>query len=410
MSTIDATPLNQADLPFLDVMSQEFAENPSAAIDRVRFSGGAAGRLIRSERGVEIISYDPLGDTLQDKRLRSLHSDYWAQHGAGPMTLDFLDNGHLLTFEPERHLRVRRIMVGAFQMSKIEQARDAFYEIGNRLIDGFIDQGRCDLVWDFTHHYSIEILCRLIGVPKDDVPRFEQATLDLTLLNARPFEAVAERVEAALTTLWGYSQDIMARRRAEPQEDFISSMLPAREQGKLSEEEMTWGVANLLFAGHDTTRYQLASILRALMEFGQWNDVGSHPEWAPDVVEEGLRLFPVTLLLTRVVVANDFVFDGVHLPPGTIVRLNMLGTTRDPERFVEPARFDVHRDRGRTTPFGQGVHKCIGHALARADMEVGVELATKRLRNPRIDGEVTFQPVTGALWGPTFLPIAFDAA
>jgi cytochrome P450 family 103 len=406
--TLDATPLDEAELPFLDVESAAFAADPWTTIEAARDGGG---RLLRSQRGIELIAYDPLGDTLQDKRLRPLHSDYWAEHGAGPRTLSFLDHGHLLTFAPDRHLRVRRKMVAAFQMSKIDQQRAAFHEIGHRLVDGFVDTGRCDVVWDFTHHYSIEILCRLVGVPAADIPTFAQATLDLTYLNARPFEPVADQLEQALSTLWDYSADIVARRRAAPEADFISSMLVSEQEGALSEEEVTWGVANLLFAGHDTTRYQLASIVRALIEHDAWDAVAADPTLSAVAVEEGLRLYPVTLLLTRVVVGDDFVLEGVHLPPGTIVRANMMGTTRDPARFAAADRFDLQRDRGRTVPFGQGVHKCIGHALARADMEAAVEILTSRITDVAVAPTgVDFQPVTGALWGPTHLPITFREA
>jgi cytochrome P450 len=402
------TALAEAELPFLDVMGPEFSRNPWETVAQLRGAAGGSGRLLRSERGVEIIGYEDIVQTLGDRRLRTLHSDYWADHGAGPMTLEFLEHGNLLYFPSEQHLRVRRLMVGAFSMSRIEQVRDEFQAIADRLIDGFVDRGRCDLVWDFTHRYSIEILCRMIGVPSEDVPRFEQATLDLVLLNRRPFEAVADRVESSLVTLWEYSAELVARRRDRQEDDFVSSLLPASTDGTLSEREMIWGLANLLFAGHDTTRYQLASLGRALIESDQWDEVGRRPELTPQVVEEGMRAFPVVLVLTRVVISDDFVFDGVHLPAGTIVRLNLLAGNRDPSRFEDAERFDVHRERKHTTPFGHGLHKCIGHALARADMEIGVQALTQRLSHPRIDGEIAFHPVTGALWGPTKLPIAFE--
>jgi cytochrome P450 len=402
------TPLAEADLPFLDVMGPQFGEDPWATVAQLRTSPAGQQRLLRSDRGVELIGYEDIGEALADRRLRTLRSDYWEEHGAGPMTLAFLDQGNLLYLPAEQHLRVRRHMVGAFPASRIERSREEFHEIANRLVDSFLSDGRCDLVWDFTHRYSIEILCRLIGVPAEDVPRFEQATLDLVLLNMRPFESVADRVEASLSTLWDYCVDLVARRRAQPLEDFVSSMLPAYSERTLSEDELIWGLANLLFAGHDTTRYQLASICRALIEAGDWDEVGRHPEWAPQVVEEGMRAFPVVLVLTRVVDAEDFVWDGVHLPPGTIVRLNLLAANRDPARFEHPDRFDLRRERRHTIPFGHGLHKCIGHALARADLEIGVEVLTARLRNARLDGEGTFRAVTGALWGPTSLPVAFD--
>ena len=183
------TPLAEAELSYLDVMGAAFSADPWQTIEDLR--AGGSGRLLRSDRGVELISYEDIGEALKDRRLRTLQSDYWAEHGAGPKTLEFLEHGNLLYFPPDQHLRVRRLMVGAFSASRVEEARREFSAIGDRLVERFIDAGRCDLVWDFTHRYSIEILCRLIEVPAEDVPQFEQATLDLVLLNMRPFENVA---------------------------------------------------------------------------------------------------------------------------------------------------------------------------------------------------------------------------
>jgi cytochrome P450 len=406
----DFVSLESAELPFLDVLSREYSQDPWALIGRLRTEDPRQGRLLRSDRGVELIAYEPVGEVMGDKRLETIHSrEYWEDRGAGPLAMDFLDSGHLLTFEPEHHLRVRRLMVKAFQASRIESQRAFFHELAHRLVDGFVDRCECDLVLDFTHRYSIELLCRLIGVPVEDIPQFEQATLDMVLLNAYPLEPVADQLEAALQRLWDYSAALVERRRTDPRQDFVTSLLPAFDEGKLSESEMIWGIANLLFAGHDTTRYQLASIARALIETGEWEATAASPERCPAIVEEGLRFWVVTPVQSRMVAVDDYVLDGVHLPRGTVLRINMFATTRDPDFFSHPHEFTIDAEHGKTVPFGQGVHKCVGHTLARIDMEIGVEVLTRRLTDVRIDGQVRFQPTTGSLWGPTSLPIAFSA-
>jgi cytochrome P450 len=402
-------PLEQAELPYLDLAGSSWAADPWAEVRRVRASDPRGGRLARSHRGIEILSYADFAWIMRDKRLQTLHTSHWEEQGAGPMTLDFVDNGHLLTFDPERHLRVRRIMTAAFRLSHIEERRRWFHELAQNLIGDFADAGRCDLVGDFSHKYSIAIICRMIGVPPQDIPAFERATLDMALMNADPLRPVVPRLEAALTTIWEYSVEIVARRRAERQEDFISGMIAAQEsEGKLTEHETVWAVANLLFAGHDTTRYQLAAAVQALVDAGAWEDLASDPGLAPAAVEEAVRLCPVVLLTSRVVVGDDVVVDGVHMPPDTILRCNWFAFNRDPERFPAPDRLDLRRDDFKERiPFGSGVHKCLGHALARADIEVALEELSAHLTDVRIAGDVPLQPFTGAMGGPKALPLTF---
>jgi cytochrome P450 len=408
-SIIDAVPLADADLPFLDLRSEAWAKNPWAEARRVREQDLRGGRLARSDRGIEVFGYADFTSIMGDKRLQTLHTSHWEEQGAGPMTLDFVDNGHLLTFDTERHLRVRRIMTAAFRLSHIEQQRAWFHELARGLIETFVGRGSCDLVEEFSHRYSMSIICRMIGVPAEDIPAFERATIDMALMNAYPLQPVVPQLEAALKTIWDYSTEIVARRRAQPQEDFISGMIVAQEsEGKLTEHETVWAVANLLFAGHDTTRYQLAAAVRALIDAGAWEQLAAAPELSAVAVEETIRLFPVVQLTSRVVVADDVVVDGVHMPPNTILRCNWFAFNRDPERFPDPDRLDLHRDdiKGRV-PFGIGVHKCLGHALARADIEVALEELSSHLTDMEIAGDVPLQPFTGAMGGPKALPVRF---
>jgi len=107
-----------------------------------------------------------------------------------------------------------------------------------------------------------------------------------------------------------------------------------------------------------------------------------------------------------VVGEQGVVFEGVELPVGTVVRWNPLGATRDPQFFDDPHRFDLSRDTKGRVPFGFGLHRCLGHAMARADMEIAIDVLASRVRNPAISAPVRMA-ATGALWGPEALQLSF---
>jgi cytochrome P450 len=58
--------------------------------------------------------------------------------------------------------------------------------------------------------------------------------------------------------------------------------------------------------------------------------------------------------------------------------------------------------------FGGGIHYCLGHHVARADMGAALTVLAARLRDPRPAGEASWLPDSGNT-GPVRLPIAFTA-
>jgi cytochrome P450 len=283
--------------------------------------------------------------------------------------------------------------------------------IANRIVDEWIDAGRCDLTLDFSHQYSIEALCTLIGVPPADIPVFAKATLEIVHLLSVPFERTQYRLAAGLEGLRNYSEDLVAYRRSLPEaerpDDFITKLIEAEDDDRLIGDELIWGIANLLFAGHDTTRYQMVSCLRGLMESGQWEEVATDPGLAPAAVEEGMRLYGVVNFLSREV-TEDVELEGLLVPAGTVLCLNMLACARDPQRFDDPDRFDLHRELGRRIPFGHGLRKCLGDQLARLEMEIAVEVLTRRLGAPRLAAPIRMTPWTQGIIGAEEFVIEFE--
>ena len=288
---------------------------------------------------------------------------------------------------------------------------DLMREVAEAHVDGFVRRGKVDIVDEFTDRYPMEVLCRVLGVPPTDGPRFVDAAHDLHLMASVPMAPGFERIDQALRTLEEYVLEILDRRRLDPADDYITGLVEAqRTEGTLTRSELVGNVINLLFAGAGTTRYQLASTVRALVDNGVWEIVAADPRLISSAIEEALRFYPVTQFVVRI--PDDDVVIGPHLfPARRRVILNLQAASRDPARFTEPDRFDIARPnllRSRL-PFGWGTHHCLGHALSRAAMAEAIAVLARRLTGVSLAEEVTPSPPGAMLGGPEHLSLTFAA-
>lgn len=391
------------DLPTLDL--DRVAVEPFAEFDRVR----AMGPLCRSERGVEVLSYRLMDELFRDSRLRTYSSADVVSHGGTPLIENFVADGIFLMMPTERHRRIRRVFARPFAVRLVRDRRPMFDEVGGRIIADLQADGRCDMVAGFTRRFSAEVLCRVLGVPTDDLSEFADSALELRRIMHRPLDEHVEILEASLRHLREYAEHFLQDRRRHPQDDFISDLISAEsEEGALQPDELIWGVVNLLLAGIDTTTYQMASALKAFVEHGAWERLGREPEMIPAAVSEAQRMAPVTTHLPRFT-NEEMVVADVALPADQILSMNFLAAGRDPERFDRPHEFNIDR----SLPifplgFGGGAHRCIGEALAFQEMVVATELLTSALQNVQLDGPVPGHSWTETFHGPLALPVTFE--
>jgi cytochrome P450 len=254
-------------------------------------------------------------------------------------------------------------------------------------------------------------MARLMGIPPADIAQFGQWSTDLGLLFSFPVAPHREAVEAALTGLLAYAGELIAERRRTPGDDLISLMIDAEQDGdRLTTDELRWQVVNLTFAGHDTTRNQLAFVLKMFAEHPDaWRELAADPSLVPTAVEEGLRLNPVIPATMRTV-ARDVVHRGVRFPAGTFVILRADCANRDPAVFAEPDRFDLRRPNAhQQLTFGGGAHHCLGAALARAEMQEALPLLASALPDLALDGPGVWRPASALLLGTDSLPVRFTS-
>jgi cytochrome P450 len=295
-----------------------------------------------------------------------------------------------------------------FTPRQVDRQRDVMRQCAGELVDNF-DGDEIDFVESFSVKFPVVSICRILGVPEEDIPLFQDAATILHLMGAVPLAPGFPRIEEGLGVLHDYVSRLVCERRRQPKNDFISALIEAEQsEGKLTEEELVWNIVNLLFAAQDTTRFQLAGVVRAAVEEpgGTWERLAADPSLVGAVLSEGYRFYPAVQWSSRQPL-DEIEYNGFRFAKGQWMFLNNLAASRDPQAFPDPDRYDIARAQRFAVPFGRGLHHCVGQLLAKIGMEEALLILSRRLADPRVVGDVYCVSPTAMVGGPEHLPIGF---
>ena len=328
---------------------------------------------------------------ITDPRTRQMESELAVMRGITEGSLfDVL--AHSMVFSNgEAHRRRRAAMSRTFAFRIIATLRPRIRALAEELIDAHVEEGRMNLLDDYAGLIPARAIAEILGLPEQDVPYF--ASLVYTVSRATSFSFTAVEVPAmkqAAEQLNDYAEKMLADRRAAPRDDFLSAFVRAvDEQVELSPVETLSQIVTLIVAGSDTTRAAMAVQVALLLQHReQWNMVCNTPALIPGAVAEALRYEPAVGSVPRFTTA-EIEIDGRIAPAGRILTLSTLSAMRDPALYTDPERFDIRRtDHPRWhLVFGGGAHRCLGEALAKAELEEGLAALAARLPQLVADGE-----------------------
>jgi cytochrome P450 len=307
--------------------------------------------------------------------------------------------------EPEH--RVQRALVSpTFRSKMLERWEEQLVRaVVNELIDNFASEGRGDLVREVTWNFPVQVIARILGLPRSDYPRFQRWAIELTSVAAN-----WERGIAASEGLRDYFAAVLEERRKAPADDLISELTQVEVDGqRLDDEEIYSFLRLLLPAGVETTYRASGSLLFGLLTNPeQLAAVVADRDLIPQAFEEAVRWEPpVTVILRRA--TRDTELAGVPVAEGADVALLLGSANRDERKYEDPDAFDMFRDMRQHVGFGFGVHVCLGMHLARMESRVAINTLFDRLGDLRLDPEpgqdVHIEGL--AFRSPISLPVAF---
>jgi cytochrome P450 len=364
------------------------------------------------EAGTYMVStYQEIAALLHDPRLSSdLRNS--AQTGGRPRTST--DPYAFIRLDPPEHDRLRRLAMRHFgppeRPEYLERQRPEIEHIVTTLLDQLQGQRQFDLVERFAYPLPVTVICRILGVPREDEPKFHVWAEALAESLAASSDAQRRQREQAFKDLNQYIAGLVERHRKQPRDDMLSRM--ATDSGpeeRMADPYLVQTGVLLLFAGHETTVNLLGNgMLTLLRHPAILERLRNEPDLIPAAVKEMLRYEPPVHFLPSRTTLDEIPLAGTTIPRGVVVTLALAAGNRDPARFTEPDRFDPERPDNAHLGFGSGIHSCFGAPLARIDAQLAFTELVQRLEQPRLVVDPPPYRPSPLLRGPEHLLIAID--
>jgi cytochrome P450 len=391
-------------IPFLDVKAADFSIR-SAPVLAAREQHWYA----TTPYGIAILRYEDTNALQNDKRLHQ-GTRRWPEHnGIQSELLVPWWNEMMLSLEGQDHIRIRKLANPAFSPKIIEALKPEFTKLANDLIDGFCEKGSAEFMSEFAEPYSAKVITLLLGLP----PELWREIADLATKLGYVFSVTIKQdlpeIEAGLRGILAITQNLIDTHTELDPDSFISTMVQATVDGqKITERELLVMLSFIVFAGFDTTRNQLGLAMQVFMQNPkQWDLLSKDPDLARNAVEEAMRLNPTITWFTREAI-EDFEYKDLQIKKGTTLQFFNVPVGSDPAKY-ESIAMDITKSRAPHFGFGGGMHHCLGHYVARIDMQEALKALAKRIPDFKIDPGAQYLPDSGNT-GPITLPISFSGS
>jgi cytochrome P450 len=339
----------------------------------------------------------------------------WQTYRSGRgTTADILFNnievppGILLFEDPPLHDLHRRLLSRVFTPRRMLAVESLVREFCSGELDPLIGSGGFDFIADLGAMMPMRTIGYLLGIPEDHQAsiRDRNSAFNDTAKRREPGEVSQKIFEETIVMF----AEFIEWRADHPSDDLMTELLAAEidepdgTRRPLSRTEVLSYTAMIAGAGNETTTRLIGFMGQLLSDHpDQRRELADDPSLIPGAVEETLRYEPPSPVQARYV-AHDAEHYGRVVPEGSFMLLLNASANRDEHQFPDPDRFDIHR-RGSHLSFGQGLHFCLGSALARLEARVAFEEVLKRWSDWEVDYANAERAHTASVRGWARLPV-----
>lgn len=390
-------------------------DNIYPLIEQIR----ARGRMSPVE-GVGWVSADAqiVREVLRDGRFRTskprdrapFRIVQWILAKTDPDVLNGVEPPSMLVTDPPEHTRLRRLVSRAFTPRALDGLRIRIHDIADELLRGLEGSAECDLITEYSSKIPIAVIAEMLAIPPGETRHLHaigESASRLLATTAAPWRDFRQATKA----LREFEQYIAAHIERVSQDDAANSILSdVIHEGDLTDVEIRMLAALLLGAGFITTTHVFGKAVVALVRHpDQLAELCANPEGWPNAIEEMLRYDTTGQMSARVAIEHVDI-QGYPVRAGEAIFLLLGGANRDPAVFEHPEIFDVTRANAREhLSFGSGVHACLGAALARMELHIGLQSLFEHFPQLTLAGEPTFNDSI-LLHGLKYLPVSLRAA
>ncbi|WP_262056964.1 cytochrome P450 [Streptomyces sp. STR69] len=380
-------------LPY-DPFDPAFHSDPYAVYRTLRET---SGNVIPTEAGYAVLGHRELSAVLRDPR-------FGRGDGAGVQdTYIPTSEGQsrvVMFMDPPDHTRLRSLINKAFTPRMVEAVRPLAEKFAADLLDRLRRESGgapVDLVAEYFRPLGAYVLNVLVGVPEKYLARCIEYGNDAGRGLDPNYTLSPAELDARIAAREGYveiSLELIAARRAKPENDLMSQLVAVEQDGdRLTEVEVLTTAANIFLAGFSAPQAMMGVSALALFRHPEqlaW--FRDNPEHTARSVEELMRYDSAVQLINRTVL-DDAEIGDTQVKAGDEVFMVLGAANRDPEAYDRPEELDLTRPSVRHLGFGHGIHFCVAAPIARLVTQV----ALTTLFRHEVDAVTLTPPTNGAV-------------
>jgi cytochrome P450 len=315
--------------------------------------------------------------------------------------------GVIIFEDPPTHTIHRRLLSRAFTPRRVAELEPKIREFCAQSLDPLMGRERFDFIADLGAQMPMKVISMLLGIPESD----QEAVRDHVDANLRTEAGEPMQVSENFVTGAMFA-DYVDWRAEHPSDDIMTELLNVEFTDqtdtvrKLTRNELLTYLEVLAGAGNETTTRLIGWTAKVLADHpDQRAELVAHPSLIPNAIEEILRYESPAPHVGRCVARQDLVVHGTDVPAGSVMLFLLGSANRDDRRFPDGDTFDIHRKDGRHLTFGNGIHLCMGAALARMEGVIALEEVLARIPHWDVDMDNARLSPTSTVRGWETLPV-----
>jgi cytochrome P450 len=315
----------------------------------------------------------------------------------------------MLETDGSRHMALRRLVQREFTPRNLMKNYEGFLRqlTRNTVDEAFREAadngGEIDFVKKISADFPIQVLARLLDVPREDTAQLiawgnelvantdpDYAKVRADLAESDQYKHLPFR-SPTVQEVWDYGNDLKDKRIGGDGTDLVSVLankLP--DDGvPLTQRDFNQYFSLLVIAGNETTRHAISNSMVGLIEQrDQMTMLQKDPSLIAPAVEELLRWASPVYHFRRTA-TRDVELGGKQIKEGDKAVMWFASGNRDDAVFPDPYTIDVHRQNVDHMTFGKGSpHLCLGNNLARMEIRLMFEELLPRLGDIEFAGDV----------------------
>jgi cytochrome P450 len=315
--------------------------------------------------------------------------------------------GVIIFEDPPTHTIHRRLLSRAFTPRRVAELEPKIREFCAQSLDPLVGRERFDFIADLGAQMPMKVISMLLGIPESD----QEAVRDHVDANLRTEAGEPMQVSENFVTGAMFA-DYVDWRAEHPSDDIMTELLNVEFTDqtdtvrKLTRNELLTYLEVLAGAGNETTTRLIGWTAKVLADHpDQRAELVADPSLIPNAIEEILRYESPAPHVGRCVARQDLVVHGTDVPAGSVMLFLLGSANRDDRRFPDGDTFDIHRKDGRHLTFGNGIHLCMGAALARMEGVIALEEVLARIPHWDVDMDNARLSPTSTVRGWETLPV-----